>query len=190
MNSSNLLSRRQFFQQGSALAVAGVAAPYLVPSDVLAAPGRLGANDKIGIAGVGIGRQGSGDLAVALRDPRTRFVAVAEVNLPRGEAIAKKHRGAAVKDYRKLLDRKDVDAIITATPEHWRALICIHACQAGKDIYAEKPMTLTIREGRLMVEAVRRYQRVFQAGSQQRSMPIDQKACAFIRGGGLGKIAR
>ncbi|MGA2255291.1 MAG: Gfo/Idh/MocA family oxidoreductase [Thermoguttaceae bacterium] len=183
------LSRRKFFQHGAALAAAGVAAPHFIPSGVLAAPGRPGANDKIGIAGIGIGRQGSGDLAAALKDPRTRFIAVAEVNLPRGEATAKIHRGVAVKDYRKLLDRKDIDAVITATPEHWRALICIHACQALKDIYAEKPMTLTIREGRLMTQAVRKYDRVFQVGSQQRSMPIDQKACEFIRSGGLGKIS-
>ena len=87
-----------------------------------------------------------------------------------------------------MLDCKDVDAIITATPEHWRSLICIAACQALKDIYAEKPMTLTIREGRLMVEAARKYQRVFQVGSQQRSMPIDQLGCEFIRNGGLGTI--
>jgi predicted dehydrogenase len=178
------------------LAAAGVAVPYFVPSGVLAAtrstgyPGRPGANDKIGIAGVGIGRQGSGDLAAALKDPRTRFIAVADVNLPRGEATAKKHQGVALQDYRKVLDRKDVDAIVTATPEHWRSLICIHACQAGKDIYAEKPMTVAIREGRLMVQAVRKHQRVFQVGSQQRSMPIDRKACEFIRGGGLGKLSK
>ena len=183
-------SRRKFLQHGAALVAAGAAAPYFVPSGVLAAPGRPGANDRIGIAGIGIGRQGQVDLADMLKDARTRFIAVADVNLPRGEATAKKHKGAAVQDYRKVLDRKDVDAIITATPEHWRALICIHACQAGKDIYAEKPMTLTIREGRLMTQAVRKYQRVFQVGSQQRSMPVDQKACEFIRGGGLGKVSK
>jgi predicted dehydrogenase len=184
------LSRRTFLQHGAALAAAGVASPCFVPSGVLAAPGRPGANDKIGIAGIGIGRQGSGDLAAILSDPRARFVAVADVNLPRAAATAKKHHGVAFQDYRKVLDRKDVDAIITATPEHWRSLICIHACQALKDIYAEKPITLTIREGRLMTQAVRKHRRVFQAGSQQRSMPIDQKACEFIRSGGLGKISK
>ncbi len=183
-------SRRTFLRQGAALAVAGVAAPYFIPSCVLAAPGRPGANDKIGIAGIGIGRQGSGDLAAALKDPRTRFIAVADVNLPRAEATAKKHHGVALQDYRKVLDRKDVNAIVTATPEHWRSLICIHACQAGMDIYAEKPITVAIHEGRLMTQAVRQYKRVFQVGSQQRSMPIDQKACEFIHSGGLGKISK
>ena len=69
-------------------------------------------------------------------------------------------------------------------------MICIHACQAGKDIYAEKPVSLTIREGRLMVEAARKYQRVFQVGSQQRSMAVNQAGCKFIREGGLGKITK
>jgi predicted dehydrogenase len=186
MTQDNRLSRRQFLNRSAAAA----AVPLLIPSGVLAAPGRPGANDRIGIAGVGIGRQGSGDLAACLKDPRTRFIAVAEVNQPRGAALAKKHGGTAVKDYRKVLDNKDVDAIITATPEHWRSPICIAACQAGKDLYAEKPVTVTIREGRLMVEAARKYKRVFQVGAQQRSMLVDQKACEFLRDGGLGKITK
>ena len=82
-----------------------------------------------------------------------------------------------------------MDAIITATPDHWRSLVCIHACQAGKDIYAEKPMTLTIREGRLMVQAVRKYGRVFQTGSQQRSQKENRFGCELIRNGRVGKIS-
>ena len=105
----------------------------------------------------------------------------------RAEQIAEKYKGQACQDYRKVLERKDVDAIVTATPEHWRALICIRACQAGKDLYAEKPVSLTIREGRLMVQAARKYKRVFQVGSQQRSMAINRAACEFIRKGGAGQ---
>ncbi|MCC6891164.1 MAG: Gfo/Idh/MocA family oxidoreductase, partial [Hyphomicrobiales bacterium] len=91
-------------------------------------------------------------------------------------------------DYKKLLDRKDVDAVITATPDHWRAVVSIHACQAGKDVYAETPMTLTIREGRLMVQAVRKYKRVFQTGSQQRSDAQNRYGCELVRNGRIGKI--
>ncbi|MCX6621276.1 MAG: Gfo/Idh/MocA family oxidoreductase, partial [Acidobacteria bacterium] len=91
---------------------------------------------------------------------------------------------------RRLLDRKDIDAVVTATPDHWRALTVVHACQAGKDICAEKPMTLTIHEGRRMVEAVRRHGRVFQTGSHQRSMPENRIGCELIRTGRLGKIRR
>ena len=190
MPSSPSVSRRQFLRRGLLSGAAGIAMPYLLPSGVLAAAGRPGANDRIGIAGVGIGRQGSGVLAGALHCPESRFVAIADVNLPRAEQIAKKYKGQACQDYRKVLERKDVDAIVTATPEHWRALICIRACQAGKDLYAEKPVSLTIREGRLMVQAARKYGRVFQVGSQQRSQPINRAASEFLRKGGLGKITK
>jgi predicted dehydrogenase len=183
------ITRRGFLKGSVAGVGAAVAAPCLIPSGVLAAPGRPGPNDRIGIAGIGIGRQGSGVLADAVRAKQCRFIGIADVNQSRAEEMCKRlGGGAAYQHYRKLLDRKDVDAIVTATPEHWRALICIHACQAGKDIYAEKPVSLTIREGRLMVQAARKYNRVFQVGSQQRSMNINQAGCKMLREGGLGKI--
>jgi predicted dehydrogenase len=130
-------------------------------------------------------------LARAVKSKSGRFIGVADVNLPRAEEKCKNlGGGVAVQDYRKILDRKDVDAIVTATPEHWRAIICVAACQAGKDVYAEKPVSLTIREGRLMVEAARKYKRIFQVGSQQRSTDICRIGCEFIRKGGLGKISK
>jgi predicted dehydrogenase len=186
MTTANL-SRRQFLRRGTAL-TAAVATPCFIPAGVLAAPGRPGANDRIGIAGIGIGRQGSGVLANALHQPVTRFVAIADASLPRAKAIAEKQQGVAYQDYRKLLERRDVDAIITATPDHWRALVSLHAMQAGKDVYAEKPLSLTIREGRLMLDAARKYKRVFQVGSHQRSMAVNRAACAYVREGKLGKI--
>jgi predicted dehydrogenase len=91
-------------------------------------------------------------------------------------------------DYRRVLDRNDVDAVTTATPEHWRGLICVSACQAGKHVYAEKPLTLTINEGKLMVDAARKYNCVFQTGSQQRSQRENFIGCEFIRNGGIGEI--
>jgi predicted dehydrogenase len=188
MNHSNPLSRRQFLHRSATLAASGVALPYLVPSGVLAADDRPGPNDRIGIAGIGIGRQGSGVLQNALSTKACRFIGIADVYLPRAEEMCKKLGGEAYQDYRKLLERKDVDAIITATPDHWRALVSIHACQAGKDVYAEKALSLTIREGRLMVEAARKYKRVFQVGSQQRSQAVNRIACEYIRTGKLGKI--
>ena len=149
-------SRRDFLRSSAIAGAATVAAPYLIPHGVLAADGRPGANERIGIAGIGIGRQGTGVLTRAVRAAEGRFIGVADVNLPRAEQKCKElGGGVAVKDYRRILERKDVDAIVTATPEHWRAIICIHACQAGKDIYAEKPVSLTIREGRLMGHAAR-----------------------------------
>ncbi len=185
--SSQKASRRQFLRQGGRWAAAA-AAPYLIPGGVLAAGGLPGANDRIGLAGIGIGRQGSGDLARAVASKLVHFVAVADVNLPRAKQIAKKYGGHACQNYRELLDRKDIDAVITATPDHWRAIVCIHCCQSGKDVYAEKPLSLTIHEGRQMVAAARKYQRIFQVGSQQRSMAVNRAACAYVREGKLGKI--
>lgn len=189
MSNNPATNRRQFLGRAGA-AIAASAAPYYIPAGVLAADGQPGANDRIGIAGIGIGRQGTGVLANAVGSKDCRFIAVADVNRKRAEDIAKKHKGEPYQDYRRVLDRKDVDAIVTATPEHWRALICIQACQAGKDIYAEKPVSLTIREGRLMVEAARKYKRIFQVGSQQRSQPINRAGSEFIRKGGMGKIEK
>ena len=188
MSRSPKLSRRRFLRHTATAAAAGVAAPYLIPSGLLAAEGRPGPNDRIGVAGIGIGRQGSGDFRSAAGSSLGRPVAVADANIQRAEAMAAAMNIEAYQDYRKLLERKDVDAITTATPDHWRALVCIHACQAEKDIYAEKPMTLTIREGRLMVQAVRKYNRVFQTGSQQRSHPANRYGCELVRNGRLGKI--
>jgi len=182
----NGTTRRTFLRRGAATTVA-VAVPLIIPSHVLGAPGRPGANDRIGLGFIGVGRQGGGLMGARGANP---IVAVADVNLPRAQQRAKAHNATAYQDYRKLLERKDVDAIFTATPDHWRALVCIHAAQAGKDIYAEKPMTLTIAEGRKVVEAVRKYERVFQTGSQQRSMKQNIVGCAMIRAGRLGKVQR
>lgn len=117
-------------------------------------------------------------------------MALADCYLTRCEqAVAKRKANWDVyQDYRKILDRKDIDAVIVATPDHDRVLVCIHACQAGKDVYAEKPLTLTINEGKVLVRAVRKYKTVFQVGTQQRSMELNRMTCALVRTGGLGKI--
>lgn len=189
VSQSTALSRRTFLQRSSLL-MAGAALPQILPSGVLAADGRPGANDRIGIGFIGIGRQAGGLLQGLLKLPEMRYVAVADVNMKRARESAAKQNAVPFQDFRRLLERKDVDAIVTATPEHWRLHICVLACQAGKDVYAEKPMTLTIREGRLMVQAARKYNRVFQVGSQQRSQWQNYAGCELIRNGGLGKVTK
>ena len=184
------ISRRAFLGEVAGAAGAIAAGMQVVPSGVLAAAGRPGANDRIGIGGIGIGRQGGGLVAELKTKPEARFVAIADANMARAREVAAGLGAEAYQDYRRLLERADVDAIVTATPDHWRSLVCIHACQAGRDVYAEKPMTLTIREGRLMVEAVRRYGRVFQTGSQQRSMAANRLGCELVRNGRIGKVRR
>jgi predicted dehydrogenase len=187
--SRTAFSRRDFLRTG-ALLTAGAALPQVLTGRVLAAPGAPGANDRIGVGIIGMGRQMGGLLKQILQLPEARLVAVADVNLNRAKAVTEKDGGEPMQDFRRLLERKDVDAIITATPEHWRSNICIPACQAGKDIYAEKPVSLTIREGRLMVQAARKYKRIFQVGSQQRSMWVDIEACKLLQKGGIGKLTK
>ena len=179
-----ILSRRVFLRRSSQIA-AGLAVPYLVPSRALAASGRSGANDRVGVGYIGTGRR-SNQLQGLPGD--AQIVATCDVNLNRAEALAAKKQCKAFQDYRKLLDQGDVDAVIVATPDHWHALPSIHACQAGKDVYCEKPLSLTIREGRAMVEAARKYKRVFQIGSQQRSDDANRTGCEMVRNGRAGKI--
>ncbi|MFO1497249.1 MAG: Gfo/Idh/MocA family oxidoreductase [Verrucomicrobiota bacterium] len=179
------VTRRRFLRSaGQTVVCASLAGPWISARPV------LGANERIGVGFIGIGRQASGLLGALVTLKEAQFVAVADVNLNRAQEAAQRHGAQSYQDYRRLLERKDVDAIVTATPEHWRGPICIHACQSGKDLYVEKPMSLTIREGRLIVQAVEKYQRVFQTGSQQRSMWANHAGCALVRSGGLGKIER
>lgn len=182
-------SRRTFLRTASVAVLTGVAAPTLISRTALADGNTPGANERIGVAGIGVGRRGSEIFGSAAKNPKTQAICVADVWLPRAESVAKKNGcDAAYQDYRQVLDRKDVDAITTATPEHWRGLICINACLAGKHVYGEKPITLTINEGKLMEKAARRNNVVFQTGSQQRSMKENHLACEFIRNGELGEI--
>ena len=182
------LTRRHFIQTLST----AVAAPMVVSRTIFAQDGTPGANERIGVAGIGVGRQGSGVFLGSAGDKLAQAVCVADVWLPRAQAVAKRagitDTESAYQDYRRVLDRKDVDAVTSATPEHWRCLTCVEAAQAGKHIYAEKPMSLTIGEGRLMVQAARKAKVVFQTGSQQRSQRENAIGCKFIREGGLGEI--
>jgi predicted dehydrogenase len=179
------ISRRRFVSKSIAAAAAGAAAPYFVPAGVLAAAGRPGANDRVGVGYIGVGRR-----AAQLMDlPRdAQIVAASDVDLRRAEAVAADKKCSAYQDYRQLLESNDVDAVVVATPDHWHTLPSIHACQAGKDVYCEKPLTLTIREGRLLVQAARKYERVFQTGSQQRSMAANRMGCQLVRNGRIGKV--
>lgn len=181
------VSRRQFLSRTS-LAAAGAAFPAIVPRHVLGAPGRPGANDRIQIGVIGIGARGN--LLIDQLPKPGQIVALADCCLSRCEEAAGKRSANwdIYQDYRRILDRKDIDAVIVATPDHARVIPCIHACQAGKDVYAEKPLTLCIHEGRVLVNAVRKHDRVFQVGSQQRSMALNRIACEAVRTGALGKL--
>ncbi len=169
-------------------AAAGLAAPMFVPRSVLGGNGKPGANDTINIGTIGVGFRST--LLMDQLPEGGRIVALSDCDLPRATAFRDKKKASweIYQDYRKLLERKDIDAVIVATQAFQRVLPCIHACQAGKDIYAEKPLSLDIHEGRVLVSMARKYKRILQVGTQQRSMEMNRVACEFVRTGGLGTI--
>ncbi|WP_435018740.1 Gfo/Idh/MocA family protein [Tundrisphaera sp. TA3] len=196
------LSRRGF--SGAALAVA---ASGSIPIPAMGAR-IVGANDRINVACVGVGNRGVQVLNGFCANPDARIVALADVYEPYlhghydridprfkelGARVPKAQPDFGgpvdrVKDYRRLLDRKDVDAVIIATPDHWHAIQAIEACAAGKDVYVEKPLSMTIREGRRIVDAARKHDRVVQVGTHRRSSPLFAKMAEMIRDGAIGKI--
>ncbi len=155
---------------------------------------RVSPNDKISIGLIGCGGMGKANLNAFLVLPEVDCLAIADVDekhLAEGVEMVEKARQKkpdGYKDFRQIIDREDIHAVVVATPDHWHALPTIYACQAGKDVYVEKPLATTIEEGRAMVQAARRYNRVVQVGTQQRSARHFQNAVSFVRSGQLGRI--
>jgi predicted dehydrogenase len=171
-------TRRQFVH---VTAAAGAAT-------ILRAKGVLGANDRVNVGVIGCGGRGAADWDRFRKQPDVNPVAACDVYEP---FVKKATDGTAVvayKDFRRLLDRKDIDAVIVATPDHWHALATIMACEAGKDVYCEKPLSLTVREGRLMSDAANKHGRIVQTGSQQRSGAHYQKAVKLVQDGTIGPV--
>jgi predicted dehydrogenase len=181
------LSRRQWLSTTTNALGFSLAA---VPSKhaMASASHRLWASERIRVGAIGVG--GRGSLLLEQLPEAAQVVAVADCNQPRAEAFREKVKADwdVYSDYRKILDRPDVDAVIVATGEFQRIKPCIEACLAGKDVYAEKPLSLYIQEGRALVEVARKTRRIVQVGTQQRSMEMNRVACQLIREGGMGKI--
>jgi predicted dehydrogenase len=153
-----------------------------------------GANDKIALAVVGTGVMGTANLEAAMDQKGVAIAALCDVyqpNLERATAVAsrKGHQPKQTADFREILANPSIDAICIATPDHWHPYITVEACKAGKDVYVEKPTGVAVDEGFRMVEAARKYQRIVQAGTWQRSGAHFQKAREIVRSGELGKIA-
>ena len=183
------ISRRSFLA-GSA---AAIALPTVIPGSVLGKDGATPASDRIGMGHIGVGGRGSGHLGgfigrsdaqvIAVCDPYKSKCANAKAR------VDKRYKGCATyQDFRKLLAHKDIDAVIIASPENWHALHSIHSVRSGKDVYCEKAISLTVAEGRAMCKAVRRYGRILQVGTQQRSDSRFRLACQLVRNGYLGKV--
>jgi predicted dehydrogenase len=194
MKKQNSISRREFLRSTRNLALgvgAGVALPNIFLNKTKAATGD-NPSDFIRVGFIGVGGQGGSNLgalmknAVAVCDVDSEHMAKAKARIEK----ANQRPCAEFADYRKLLESKDIDAVVVSTPDHWHALPTIHACEAGKDVYCEKPLTLTIAEGQAMVRVARRTKRIVQTGSMQRSDTKFLKACEYVRNGRLGKIKR
>jgi predicted dehydrogenase len=157
--------------------------------------GRIfGANDTLQTAFIGMGRMGTGNLNAAMKQDRLRAVAVCDVYKPALDAAVARTNGQPggparpVKDFREILADRSIDAVCISTPDHWHAYMTVEACKANKDIYVEKPVSVTIEEGQKMVRAARKYNRVVQAGTMQRSGKHFIEACELVNQGRIGEV--
>lgn len=189
------MKRRAFIQRSAAAA----SVFSIVPSHVLGRTG-VAPNDKIQLGFIGVGRQGRGLMTNFVKYDTAAVVAASDVDSRKMEFFVETYREAAKKNeiaphnlslipvYRDLLGRSDIDAVVIASPDHWHAQMAVDAAKAGKDIYCEKPLSSSVAEGRAMVNAARKYERVFQTGSMQRSMERFRHAVELIRNGYIGDL--
>lgn len=152
-----------------------------------------GANDRVAIGHIGLGAMGSSNLGLAMKTPNAQPVAVCDVYKPTLEkAVAAAAKGGvtvkAVKDFREILADKSIDAVCISTPDHWHAYMTVEACKAGKDVFVEKPSSVYVEEGQKMLQAARKYNRVVQAGTMQRSGGYFKKAAEIVKSGMLGEV--
>ncbi len=175
---SDKLSRRSFVQTGTAAVVAASAAKV------------VGANERIRVGFIGTGNRGDQLLRPTLKEKDAEVVAVCDVYDRYLERAAERVGGDVLqtKDFRRLIERDDIDALFIATPDHWHAIQTVQACDAGKDVYVEKPLSITIYEGRRMVEAARRNKRIAQVGTHRRSSTMLPKLVGLISDGTVGKV--
>jgi predicted dehydrogenase len=205
MSKKSRLHRRDFLKRSTAAALGAVSLPTIVPASVLGAGDAVPPSERITLACIGWGQMGPNDTMQLIHSPEIQVVAVCDVDQPRAikakkdiEDFYTDHADRApgtpyvgcdtYGDFREVLARNDIDAVVVATPDHWHAIIAIAAARAGKDIYCEKPMSLTVQEGREMVSAVERYGRVLQVGSQSRSIPNIKRCCELALNGYIGEV--
>ncbi|MHC4643659.1 MAG: Gfo/Idh/MocA family protein [Planctomycetota bacterium] len=183
----NTVSRREFLKS-SVVTAAAFAVPTIVPSSVFGADAP---SNRITIGSIGLGGMGTGNMKGFKGKSGSQVVAVCDVDAGHREKarqIAELDEKSSYNDFRDLIARDDIDAVVVATPDHWHVPTSIAAVKAGKDVYCEKPLTLTIGGGRALADAVKRYGRVLQTGSQQRSGSEFRKACELVRNGRIGKL--
>lgn len=193
----NKSSRRDFIKKSAFTA----GAITIIPRHVMGGPGYIAPSDKLNFGYIGTGKQSQTLFKSFVNLPEVKIIAASDVDAKKSDRFRnwvqdyyseegnKKYKGCdTYSDYLELLNRKDIDAVVVATPDHWHAQVAITALHGGKDVYCEKPMAHTIEEGRAMVDATRRYNRVFQTGSMQRSWSDFRKAVELVRNGYIGDI--
>ncbi|UCG57215.1 MAG: Gfo/Idh/MocA family oxidoreductase [Phycisphaerales bacterium] len=195
MSLNTNISRRSLLKKGIGICAGTVALPYIVPSSVSGKAGSTSPNSRIVMGCIGTGGQGRHNTKALLDKAGVQMVAVCDViddRRQKGKNLIDQKYGnkdcAAYNDFRDLIGREDIDAVVIATQDHWHALIAVAAARAGKDMYCEKPLGVAVAEGKVMRDVVRRYGRVFQTGTQQRSDRKFRFACELARNGYLGKI--
>ncbi len=189
----SVLSRRVFLKTSATLAAGAAAFPALVPRSVFAGNGRPGANERFVVAHIGVGGMGGTHLQNMLRfqqEGKVHIAAVCDCDDNRLEAAWERTGKTTTpfRDYRYILERKDIDAVLIATPDHWHAVQTVHACQTGKHVYVEKPASVTVREGQAMVRAARENRVAVQVGAQARTALGAWQTCRAIRNGIIGKV--
>ena len=201
-DTSPSLTRRELITNAATtLGVTAAAAgfPTIVSAATLGRQGATPPSERLTIGVIGVGIQAKGHLNAFVRTPEVKVLAVCDVDTTRRDNAKKiaddwystdtTYKGCdAYKDFRELLDRKDIDAVLVGTPDHWHAHISTEAVKHGKDVYCEKPLTLTISEAKNLIDSVRKHKRVFQTGSQQRSDKEFRVACEAVQNGRIGKV--
>jgi predicted dehydrogenase len=177
------MTRREFTKTATAVGIA-------TAGTALSAGRVLGANDRVRLGFIGLGNRGDQVLTAFLAHKDAEVVALCDIYQPYLDFAAKKvgTPTGLVRDYRKLLERRDIDAVVVCTPDHWHALQTVEACRAGKDVYCEKPLSLVVAEGRAMVRAAREHKRVVQCGIQRMSSEFCREAAELVRTGGIGRV--
>jgi predicted dehydrogenase len=190
MTTSKSLSRRAFVQKAATVSLLGFAAPALDWAGQLAPARRIGPNDRIHLGIIGCGGMGKSNLNACARHPDVVVTAACDVWESRLEVVTEQFKGTCkgYRDFREMLQQKDLDAVIIATPPHWHTLQAIAACEAGKDIYLQKPMTLHLGESLAVRNAVKQHNRISQIGTQIHATENYRRVVEYIRSGNLGPI--
>ncbi len=187
------ISRRTALKRTALATASVVAAPMIIPSSALGRDGTTAPSERITVGMIGLGLISGGHVGSMASHPGVEVLAVCDVNRSVREKVQARLNQSrpgcdAYNEYERIMERTDIDACFVMTPDHWHVPISLAAINSGKDVYVEKPMTLTIREGRILADAVRRHGRVLQVGSQQRSEWAFRKACEIVRNGAIGKV--